>query len=191
MSRSYRADKWNVMPDPPYIEALFSSTRFAWLWTLVRLYVGWTWLKSGLGKLSNPAWMDGGAALRGFWMNVTAVPEGGRPAITYGWYRNFLTTLLESDAYSWMAPIIVWGEILIGAGLLLGALTGFAAFFGAFLNFNFMLAGTASTNPVLFVLAILLLLAWKTAGWYGLDRWLLPFLGTPWGGGALRNRRLL
>jgi aldehyde dehydrogenase (NAD+) len=26
----------------------------------------------------------------------------------------------------------------------------------------------------------LLMLAWKTAGWLGLDRWLLPALGTPW-----------
>jgi thiosulfate dehydrogenase [quinone] large subunit len=26
-------------------------------------------------------------------------------------------------------------------------------------------------------------LAWKTAGWWGLDRWVLPRLGTPWGGG--------
>lgn len=50
------------------------------------------------------------------------------------------------------------------------------------MNFNFMLAGTASTNPVMFFLAILLMLAWKTAGYYGLDRWLLTRLGTPWQG---------
>lgn len=181
--------RWSVMPDPPFVETLFSTTRFAWIWVLVRVYVGWAWLTSGWGKLSNPAWMETGMALRGFWSNVTAIPESGRPAITYGWYREFLTFLLESDAYTWMAPLIVWGEILIGLGLILGALTGFAAFFGAFLNFNFMLAGTASTNPVLFTLAILLLLAWKVAGWYGVDRWLLPLLGTPWGGGALWRSR--
>jgi thiosulfate dehydrogenase (quinone) large subunit len=33
---------------------------------------------------------------------------------------------------------------------------------------------------LLFTLSILLILAWKTAGWWGLDRWLLPMLGTPW-----------
>jgi thiosulfate dehydrogenase [quinone] large subunit len=48
------------------------------------------------------------------------------------------------------------------------------------MNFNFMLAGTASTNPVLFLAAILLIMAWKVAGWWGLDRFLLPLLGTPW-----------
>jgi thiosulfate dehydrogenase (quinone) large subunit len=33
---------------------------------------------------------------------------------------------------------------------------------------------------VLFTLAILLMLAWKVAGWYGLDRFLLPRIGAPW-----------
>ncbi|MEX1027935.1 MAG: DoxX family protein, partial [Candidatus Paceibacterota bacterium] len=55
-----------------------------------------------------------------------------------------------------------------------------AAFFGLFMNLNFMLAGTVSSNPILFTLAIGLVLAWKVAGHWGLDRWLLPKLGTPW-----------
>jgi thiosulfate dehydrogenase (quinone) large subunit len=33
---------------------------------------------------------------------------------------------------------------------------------------------------LLFVGAIALVLAWKIAGYYGLDRILLPMLGTPW-----------
>ena len=48
------------------------------------------------------------------------------------------------------------------------------------MNMSFLLAGSASTNPVLFTLAIGLILAWKVAGYYGVDRWLLPMLGTPW-----------
>jgi thiosulfate dehydrogenase [quinone] large subunit len=32
----------------------------------------------------------------------------------------------------------------------------------------------------MFTLAIGLILGWKVAGYYGLDRYLLPFLGTPW-----------
>jgi len=70
--------------------------------------------------------------------------------------------------------------VLIGIALILGLLTGLVAFAGAFMNFNFMLAGSASTNPVLFTLAVLLILAWKVAGYWGLDRYLLPSLGTPW-----------
>jgi thiosulfate dehydrogenase [quinone] large subunit len=62
----------------------------------------------------------------------------------------------------------------------LGILVGISAFFGAFMNWNFMMAGTVSTNPVMFVISLLLFLAWKNAGWLGMDRWLLPLFGTPW-----------
>lgn len=178
----------STFPDPPYVQTLFSSARFAWLWTLIRLYVGWSWLTAGWGKVQNPAWVETGMAVRGFWANAVAIPENGRAAITYDWYRSFLNFLLEGDHYVWMAKLIAWGELLIGIGLILGALTGFAALFGALLNFNFMLAGTASTNPVLFLLSILLILAWKVAGWYGVDRWLLPLLGTPWKAPGTRER---
>ncbi|HNS03613.1 MAG TPA: DoxX family protein, partial [Anaerolineae bacterium] len=37
-----------------------------------------------------------------------------------------------------------------------------------------------SSNPLMFLFSSLLFLAWKVGGWYGLDRWLLPRLGTPW-----------
>ena len=73
----------------------------------------------------------------------------------------------------------------IGIALFLGAFTGLAAFAGGFMNWNFVMAGSASTNPVLFAIATWLVLAWKTAGWIGLDRWLLLFLGTPWRAGRV------
>ena len=68
----------------------------------------------------------------------------------------------------------------MGLGLILGAFVGIAAFFGTFMNLNFILAGTVSTNPVMFLVAIFLMLAWRNAGWVGLDRWLLPKIGVPW-----------
>ena len=61
-----------------------------------------------------------------------------------------------------------------------GLFVGVAAFFGAFMNWNFIMAGSASTNGFLAVVAIFLVLAWKVAGYYGLDYYLLPRLGTPW-----------
>ena len=76
----------------------------------------------------------------------------------------------------------------VGLGLLVGCLTGVAAFFGALMNMSFLLAGSASVNPVLFTLAIGLMLAWKVAGYYGVDRYLLPMLGTPWRPGAVKGR---
>jgi thiosulfate dehydrogenase [quinone] large subunit len=59
-------------------------------------------------------------------------------------------------------------------------LTGIAAFFGVLMNTNFLLAGTISTNPILAIPAIFLILAWRNAGWIGLDRIALPLVGTPW-----------
>ncbi len=170
-----------VFTDPPVAEKLFNSTAFSVLWLVIRLYVGYQWLQSGLGKLSNPAWTVTGEALQGFWTRAVAIPEApARPAIAFDWYRAFLQGLLDSNAHVWFAKLVVAGELLIGAALILGLFTAIAAFFGGFMNWNFMMAGTASTNPVLFALAVLLILAWKTAGYWGLDRFVLPALGTPW-----------
>lgn len=170
-----------VFADPPFAQSLFNSPKWAWFWVIARLYVGYSWLTSGIGKLSNPAWTQTGEALKGFWERAVAIPDApARPLIAFDWYRGFLQSMIDAGAYTWFSKIIYVGEILIGVALILGLFTGIAAFFGGFMNWNFMMAGSASTNPVLFTLSILLVLAWKTAGWWGLDRFLLPALGTPW-----------
>lgn len=185
-----RLDNNTYITDPPFIVDLFSNTRWSWLWLILRLYLGYQWLTSGWGKLGNPGWTQTGEALRGFWERAVAVPEApARPAIAFDWYRAFIQGLLDSGAYSWFSKLIVAGEILVGIALILGAFVGIAAFAGAFLNWNFMMAGTASINPLMFLFTIFLILAWKTAGWIGLDRWLLPAIGTPWQRGrALQPR---
>ena len=131
-------------------------------------------------KIGNPAWTDTGEALKGFWTNAVAVPEGGRPAITFDWYRSFLQSLLDAQAYTWFAKVIAYGEFLVGVALILGAFVGIAAFAGAVMNWNFMMAGSASINPLLLVLAVSLVLAWKIAGFIGADYFLLNWIGTPW-----------
>lgn len=168
-----------TVADPPLAFSLFSTTRFAWLWLLIRLYVGYQWLQSGIGKYSNPAWWSGDA-LGGFWANAIKVPEEGRPPITYGWYRDFIEFMYNAQWYTWFGKLVMFGEILIGIALIVGAFVGIAAFMGGFMNWNFIMAGSASSNGLLFALSVLLVLAWKVAGWYGLDRFLLPMLGTPW-----------
>lgn len=181
MSTTTAPTKGYQIADPPLTQKLFSNTRFAWIWAILRLYLGYTWLESGLGKLSNPGWTQTGEVLEGFWQRAVAIPEApARPAIAFDWYRAFIQGLLDSGSYTWFSKLVVAGELLIGIALILGAFTGIAAFFGGFMNWNFMMAGTASSNPLLFTIAIFLILAWKVAGWWGLDRFLLPAVGTPW-----------
>ena len=165
--------------DPAWIRMLFANTMSAPLWLVVRVYLGYAWLGAGWHKVSGEGWItNDGAALQGFWTRIVQVPEQGSPPITYGWYRDFIQFMLDQHWFAW---IIAFGELAVGIALIIGLLTGFAALAGATLNFNFMLAGTASTNPVLFLLAVFVLLGWKVAGRIGVDRWLLPALGTPWG----------
>jgi thiosulfate dehydrogenase (quinone) large subunit len=166
---------------PAFARFLFSDPRSALFWLPIRLYVGLEWLDAGIHKLQSPLWTDGsGTALKGFWTAAVAVPDQGRPPISYEWYRSFIQFLLDNNAAGWFSWLILLGEIAVGIGLVLGILVGIAAFFGAFMNMSFLLAGSASTNPVMFTMAIGLMLAWKVAGYIGLDRYLLPLLGTPW-----------
>ena len=92
---------------------------------------------------------------------------------TPAWYASFLQNIVQPNA-SLFATLVALGEVAIGLALLVGLLTGFAAFGVIFLNGNFILAGALGSNPVLIMLGALLVLAWRNAGWIGLDRWLLP-----------------
>ena len=175
---------------PRFVRFLFHNTRAGLFWLPIRLFVGFAWLEAGWGKATDPngAWLQGGTALKGFWERAIAIPETGRPPISYEWYRDFIQFLLNGGHESWFAWVITFGEIAVGLGLLFGALTGFAAFFGALMNMSFLLAGSASTNPVLFTMAVGLMLAWRVSGYYGLDRYLLPALGAPWRPGTAFRR---
>lgn len=169
-----------VITDPPLARLLFGDTRLSALWTVVRVLLGWAWLDAGLHKLSNPAWITTGEALKGYWTNAVIIPETGKAAITFDWYRSFLQGMLDSGSYTWFAKLIVAGEVLVGIALIIGAFVGIAAFFAALMNWNYIMAGSASSNGLLLVGAIVLILAWKTAGYYGADYFLLSHLGTPW-----------
>lgn len=165
--------------DPVRWKLLMGNVYYGLFWLGVRFFAGREWAIAGEEKIRGGDF-ESGESLQGYWERANAIPEQGRPAITYDWYRDFLQYMLDHHWNTWMADVIMWGELLVGLALIAGALVGIAAFFGTFMNFNFMLAGSASSNPVLFGIAIFLILAWKVAGFWGLDRWLLPSLGTPW-----------
>jgi thiosulfate dehydrogenase [quinone] large subunit len=166
---------------PAFARYLFSNTQAGLFWLPIRLFLGFSWIEASWHKITGGGWLDGGSALAGYWKGAVAIPDApGRPPISFEWYRDFINFLLSGHHETWFAWIVTFGELAVGIGLLVGALTGVAAFFGALMNMSFLLAGSASTNPVLFTMAVGLMLGWKVAGYYGLDRYLLPMLGTPW-----------
>ncbi|HSD84443.1 MAG TPA: DoxX family protein, partial [Anaerolineae bacterium] len=178
---AYVTRKGEMLQDPPLIQKLLSDPRAGWIWLLPRLWLSYQWLDAASHKIANPAWMQTGEALKGFWTNALTITNG-KSLIAFDWYRGFLQGMLDAQAYTWFAKLIALGELTIGIALLVGAFTGIAAFFSGFMNWNFMMAGSASSNPLLFVVAVGLILAWKVAGNIGADYFLLRWLGTPWRG---------
>ena len=164
---------------------LFANTNMAWFWLLVRLYLGWNWLEAGWGKVNNPAWAgsDAGTALTGFVNGALAKTGGAHPDVQL-WYAWFLERAILPQVEVW-SYMVAYGELLVGAALMVGFLVGISAFFGMFMNLNFMLAGTVSVNPEWFVIGLGLVLAWRIAGYIGLDYYVLPFLHK-----KFRSRRL-
>lgn len=201
--------------EPPFARWLFGSSAAAWIWLIARLWLGWEWLQAGWGKVfggnitvrfwdwgdpqyaltgdANVGWIRSagdvgvGDAVAGFADRAITASEGPHPDVAYGWYVWFLEWIRDT-AHPWFGPMVAIGELVIGTLLILGLFTGIAAAFGAVLNFSFVFAGSAGVNPAMILVSVLLILAWRNAGWYGLDRWVLPKVGTPWHRGELFTR---
>ena len=204
------------IPEPPLSRWLFGSSRAALIWLVARLWLGWEWLRSGWSKVfggditlrlwewgdgryaltgdANIGWVRGaggvgpGDALADFAQRAVEASEGSHPDVAYGWYVSFLEWLRDT-AHPYLGPIIAIGEVVIGVLLIVGLFTGIAATLGAVLNFSFVFAGSAGVNPAMILVSALLILAWRNAGWFGLDRLALPVFGTPWHRGRPRGRR--
>ncbi|KND50218.1 MAG: hypothetical protein AB198_02450 [Parcubacteria bacterium C7867-003] len=152
---------------------IFSSKTMWPVWTVARVYLGYEWIIAGYHKVINPVWVgdSAGPAITGFVNGALAKTVGEHPDVTT-WYAWFLQHVVLPHANAW-SHAIAYGEVLVGLGLILGAFTFLAAFFGAFMNMNYLLAGTVSSNPVLLLLAICIMLAHRIAGFFGLDYYIL------------------
>jgi thiosulfate dehydrogenase [quinone] large subunit len=180
-----RAGTATQIPEPKLARFLFSDTRLSWVWLIVRVYVGWQWVSAAIDKLQGPGWIGTGAgtALKGF-VGGSIAQTAGANANVQGWYATLLKDIVLPHVAEW-SYVITFGELACGLGLILGVFTGIAAFGGAFMNMNYMLAGAVSINPILLFLELLLILAWRVAGYMGVDFALLPLVGTPWKRGPL------
>jgi thiosulfate dehydrogenase (quinone) large subunit len=170
-------------PEPAISRFFLGSSGSAGMWFVVRMNVGAQWFLAGWEKVKSPEWGTNGTALKGFVSFALTNTKGPNPSVQ-GWYANFLHDFVLPNA-SLFSFLVTWGELAVGIGLLVGALTGIAAFFGVLMNLNYLLAGVVSINPVIGVMGLFLIFAWRVAGQIGLDNWLLPVIGLPWKAGTL------
>ena len=128
------------LPQSKIAKFLFTDTRLAGLWLLLRLYIGYEWLMAGWGKLTdeNGVWIGAkaGTAINGFFIAALKKASGEHPAVS-GWYAWFIENIALQHTVIF-SYLIVFGEIAVGLGLIVGLFTALAAFFGAFMNFNFL-----------------------------------------------------
>ena len=173
--------KGEALHPPSFLKTIFNHPLAGLIWLPIRVWIGWQWLEAGLHKFESPAWMQTGAALKGFWMGAVAVPATGTAPIHYAWYRSFLQLLINAQAYTWFAKLVTIGEILVGVAMILGIFTWFSAFMGGLMNWNYIMAGSASVNPMFLILSVFLVLAWKVAGYFGADYFLVPWFASLFG----------
>ncbi|MFS0862538.1 DoxX family protein [Fredinandcohnia sp. 179-A 10B2 NHS] len=136
--------------------------------TVIRLYLGYSWMTAGWGKIT------GGFESAGFLQGAIAKSSGDHPAVS-GWWASFLEgfALPNAELFNF---IVSWGEFLVGIALILGIFTTFSALMGAIMNFAFMFSGTTSTNPQMVLLTFFILVAGANAGKFGADYYVLPYI---------------
>jgi len=169
------------MEDPQRLRVsdwLFRSHQASVLWLLVRIWLGYQWISAGYQKIwgseRSAFWFGGGTGVKGFaTAGVAGSTAGKGTGASYGWWAGFLHNFVIPNS-AWIGKFISLTEILIGVAILLGFLTGAAAAAGLSLNLVYMFTGSAGVNPMYGILSVLLVLAWRNAGWFGLDPIALP-----------------
>ncbi len=176
------------IPEPPLSTFFFADSRLAFLWLLLRIYIGWQWIQAGYEKILSPLWVGryAGGALDSFLVGAMKKSTGLHPDVS-GWYGYFLQNIIIPHTVQF-SYVVSFSEFFVGIALIFGVFTGGAAFLGGFMNMNYLFAGTISINPFMFLIELFLILAWRVAGYYGIDHFLLPLLGTPWQKGTLLKK---
>lgn len=141
----------------------YQTPQAAVIWTVMRIWLGIQWFEAGIHKVT------GGFDASGFLQGTLAKAVGEHPAVQ-PWYAAFVENFAIPNVKLFNI-LIPYGEVLVGLGLIVGLATIPALLAGAFMNLNFLLAGTVSTNPILLTVAFILLYVGTAAYYFGLDRY--------------------
>jgi uncharacterized membrane protein YphA (DoxX/SURF4 family) len=105
----------------------FSERTYLWYVVLMRLWIGYYMLQQGIRKfLRDSPHRD--------WLSR----EMGEAAATrlYPWYHSFLENVVVPHSVLF-GYLVMWGEILVGACLILGLLTRWSSIVGLFMMVNY------------------------------------------------------
>lgn len=147
-----------------------NGTKVALVWTILRIWLGFQWIEAGYYKIKS------GFEVSGFLQGAIANARGDHPTVQ-GWYAGFLEgfALPNIEFFNILIP---WGEFLVGLGLIFGLATIPSLIAGAFMNMNFIMAGIGLSSPdsKFFSVAMILLFIGKGRYYYGLDRFVIPYI---------------
>ncbi|HUZ09345.1 MAG TPA: DoxX family membrane protein [Acidimicrobiales bacterium] len=162
-----------------FADWLYRSKAAGVLWLVARLWLGYEWLNAGYQKLwgaeNSGFWNNSGAAVKGYAAAGITGSATGKGGASYGWWAAFLHNFVVPNA-SWIAKLIAVSEFALGLLLIVGLFTGAAAAAGLMLNLIYMFSGTAGVNPAYAIVSVFLVLAWRNAGYLGLDSLALPWV---------------
>ncbi len=149
------------------------------VWLVLRLWLGYVWLQAGWGKVFGDkagAWVGNkaGVAVTGF-LKGGLERATGEQSIVPGWYAGFIRQVALPNAQLF-SYLVAYGEVLVGLALIVGVLTNFAALMGIVMNLSYLFAGSISKNPQMLLAEAAIVFAGVAAGYYGIDRYLMPFL---------------
>ncbi len=137
----------------------------------LRLFIGMGWLRASAEKIVDPDWY-GGTGIAVF-LEEKLVGEH----VVFPFYRALITDVFlpNASALSWVLMI---GQLLVGAAILLGLFTNAALLGGLFMNLNFILAGAPDPSAFYFVIQVALFIG-GTGAIVGVDALLGRRIRTP------------
>ncbi|MFT5193478.1 MAG: thiosulfate dehydrogenase [quinone] large subunit [Cellvibrionaceae bacterium] len=147
----------------------YAGTVVGYVLVGLRVLMGWTLFQGGIVKILDPEWTAAGFL-------KFAIPEGNP-------FIGFFGTMAGSPTLDFL---VMWGLTLTGLGLMLGALTRWNAFWGAFMMLMFWAAsltgglgtflslehGWVVDDHIVYALLLFGLGAFGAGRIFGVDGWL-------------------
>jgi thiosulfate dehydrogenase [quinone] large subunit len=157
------------------------------LWLVARLWLGYEWFNAGFEKVfgeGNAVWVGpkAGTAVAGFLKGAIAKSalapgfdpiKNPHPAVNE-WYASLAQNVFLPNA-ALFSYLVAFGEVAIGAALILGIFTRFSSVMSVLLGLSLLMAGATSTLPQMAAISVALATAGGVAiGYYGLDFFARP-----------------